>query len=132
MHASSLKLLIHALFNMFVKHKPTFYMGTIPNISSHLKRLDEVITTECIPAITDGMNCSGIERKLTSLPPKLGGMGIPIASDIADREYEFSQMLSNDLTSKIINQERQHEPNNNSMVIKSKIKLLKLQHHKKN
>ena len=40
-------------------------------------------------------------------------------------------MLSNDLTSDIINQERQHQPNNNSMVIKSKIKLLKLQHHQK-
>ena len=50
-------------------------------------------------------------------------------SDIADREYEFLQMLSNDLTSKIINQERQHQPNDNSMVIKNKIKLLKLQHH---
>ena len=52
-------------------------------------------------------------------------------SDIADREYGFLQMLSNDLTSKIINQERQHQPNDNSMVIKNKIKLLKLQHHQK-
>ena len=41
-------------------------------------------------------------------------------------------MLSNNLASKIINQERQHQPNDNSMVIKSKIKLLKLQHHQKN
>ena len=115
------------------KHKPTFYMRTIPNISGHLKQLDEVITIEFIPAITSGINCSAIERKLTSLPPKLDGMGIPIFSDIADREYEFSQMLSNDLTSKIINQERQHQPNDNSMVIKSKIKLkLKLQHDQKN
>ena len=66
-----------------------------------------------------------------SLPPKPGSMGIPSFSDIADREYEFSQMLSHDLTSKIISQERQHQPNNNSMAIKSKIKLLKLQHQKK-
>ena len=67
-----------------------------------------------------------------SLPPKLGGMGISIFCDIADREYEFLKMLSNDLTSKIINQEKQNQPNDNSMVIKSKIKLLKLQHHQKN
>ena len=52
-------------------------------------------------------------------------------SNIAYREHEFSQMLSNDLTSDIINQERQHQPNDNSMVIKSKIKLLKLQYHQK-
>ena len=121
-----------AAYSCFVtrfKHKPTFFMKIIPNISSHLRQLDEVITIEFIPAIQGGRNCSGIERKLMSLPPNMGGMGIPIFSDIADRDYEFSQMLSNDLTSKIINQERQHEPNDNSMVIKSKIKLLKSQHH---
>ena len=77
-------------------------MRTIPNISSHLKRLDKIITTKFI-LVTDGINCSDIERKLMSLPPKLGGTGIPRFCDIPDREYEFSQMLSNDLTSKIIN-----------------------------
>ena len=30
------------------KHKPTFYMRTIPNISSHFKRINEVITIEFI------------------------------------------------------------------------------------
>ena len=102
---------------------------TISNISSHLKRLDEVITTEFIPAITDGINCLHIERKLMSLPPKMASMGIPISSNIADRKYEFSQMLSNNLTSKIINQEKGHYPNDNSVIIKSKIKLLKLHLH---
>ena len=38
-------------------------------------------------------------------------------------------MLSNDLTSKIINQEKQYQSNNNSMVIKKKIRSLKLQHY---
>ena len=123
-----------AAYSCFVrgfKHKPTFCMRTISNISSHLKRLDEVITTEFIPAITSGIICSDKERKLMSLPPKLGGMRIPIFSSIADTEYEFSQMLSNDLTSKIINRERQHQSNDNSIVIKNKIQLLKLQHHPK-
>ena len=113
------------------KQKPTFYMRTTPNISNHVKQSDEPPTTEFIPAITGGINCSHIERKLMSIPLKLGRMEIPNFSDIADREYEFSQMLSNDLTSKIINQERQHQPNDNSIVIKTKIKLLKLQHHQK-
>ena len=102
---------------------------TISNISSHLKRLDEVITTEFIPAITDGINCSHIERKLISLPPKTTSMGIPISSNIVDRKYQFSQMLSNNLTSKIISQEKGHHPNDNSVIIKNKIKLLKLHHH---
>ena len=68
------------------KLKPTFNMKTIPNISSHLKQLYEVITTEFIPAITCRINCSDIKRKLMSLPPKLDGMGIRIFSDITDRE----------------------------------------------
>ena len=88
-------------------------MRTIPNISRHLKRLVEVITTEFIPAIAGGINCSDIERKLMSLLPKLEGMGILNVFDIADREYEFSQMLSNNLISKIINQDRQHQSNDN-------------------
>ena len=70
-----------AAYSCFVKgfkHKPTFYIRTILNISSHLKRSDEVITTEFIPAITGGIICLDMERKLMSLPPELGSMGIPI------------------------------------------------------
>ena len=61
-----------AAYSCFItgfKDKPTFYMKTIPNISSHLKRLDEVIPIEFTPAITGGIICSDIERKLMSLLP---------------------------------------------------------------
>ena len=54
----------YSCFLTGVKYKPTFYMRTIPNIYSLLKRLDEAITTEFNPAITGGINCSDIERKL--------------------------------------------------------------------
>ena len=84
------------------KHNPTFYMRIIPNIISNLKRLDEVITIKLITAITSGVNFSDMERKLMSLPPKQSGTGILIFCDIADRKYEFSQMLSTNLTSKIV------------------------------
>ena len=51
-----------AAYSCFVtrfKHKPTFYMRTIPNISSHLKQLDEANTIKFIPAVTGGgINCS--------------------------------------------------------------------------
>ena len=46
-----------AAYSCFVtrfKHKPTFYMRTIPNISSHLKQLDEANTIKFIPAVTGG------------------------------------------------------------------------------
>ena len=89
-------------------------MRTIPNISKHLIELDNIINTEFIPAITGGITCSNEERKLISLPVKLGGLGIPIFSKIADREYEYSQMISDDLARKIVNQERQYVENTNA------------------
>ena len=104
-------------------------MRTIPNIGKELKQLDDVVRTEFIPAITGGINCSDLERKLLSFPPKLGGLGIPIFSETAEREYKFSTMISKDLTSRIVNQHRQHQSNENVNQIKNKVKLMKLQHH---
>ena len=104
-------------------------MRTICNISSPLKPLDDVITTEFMLGITEGTNCSKNERKLISLSAKFGGLVIPFFSETADRGYEFSHMLSIDLALEIINQERLHQerlhqPNENKSKIKSKIKTL--------
>ena len=38
-------------------------MRTIPNIKNQLKQLDDVIRTEFIPAITEGINFSDIGRR---------------------------------------------------------------------
>ena len=86
-------------------------IGSISNVSTHLKRLDEVITTEFIALIIGGINCLNNKRKLISLQAKSGGLEIPLFFGVADREYQFSQMLSNDLGIKIINKDRQHQPN---------------------
>ena len=60
-------------------------MRAIPNIKNQLRQLDDVIRTEFIPAITGGINCSDIERRLMSLPPRFKGLGIPIFSESAQR-----------------------------------------------
>ena len=76
-----------AAYSCFItgfKHKPTYFMRTIPNISNQLKQLDEIVRTEFIPAISGGINCSDIEIILLSFPPKLGGLGILIFSEIVD------------------------------------------------
>ena len=64
------------------KHKLNYYMRTIPNIARLLKRLDDVITKEFITAITGGIKCSDVERKLLSLPPKWVVL-----------EYQYSQIF---------------------------------------
>ena len=108
-------------------------MTIIPNIKYQLKKLDDVIRTELILVITRGINCSGTGRKLISLLSSFGGLpifgGIPIFSESAQKEYEFSTILSKDLTTNIINQQPQFATNNNVKKIKSKIKLTKMQHH---
>lgn len=86
-------------------------IGPICNVSVHPKQLDEVITTELIALITGGINCLNNERKLISLQAKSGGLEIPLFFGVAGRQYQFSQMLSNDLGIKIINKDRQHQPN---------------------
>ena len=119
----------HSCFITGFKHKRTYFMRTIPNIAKELKQLDDVVRTEFIPAITGEIDCSDLKGKLLSLPPKLGGLGIPIFSETAEREYKFSTMISKDLTSRIVNQHRQHQSNENVNQIKKKVKLMKLQHH---
>ena len=94
-----------------------------------MKQLDEIITYEFIPAITGGIHCSNIERKLLSLPSKLGGLGIPIFAEVSNQEYEYSKMISDDLSARIIRQEVQHSSNTDVQKIKQKIKSQKQQKH---
>ena len=66
-----------AAYSCFItafKHKPSYTMRDIPDISDQLNQLDEVITSKFIPTITGGIHCYNIERKLVSLPSKLGGL----------------------------------------------------------
>ena len=65
-----------------------------------------------------------------SLRPRLRGLVIPIFSESAEKEYEFSTILSNDLTTNIVSQQPKFATNNNAEKIESKMKLTKMQHHK--
>ena len=104
------------------KHKLTYYMRTIPNIGQLLMQIDNVIMTEFIPAISGGINISETERKLLSFPPKYGGLGIPIFSEISDIEYENSI--------KIVQQFRQHAPDINIKKKKNTTKTNKVKRNK--
>ena len=67
----------YSCFTTAFKHKPSYIMRTIPDISDQLNQLDEVITSELKPTITGGILSSKIERKLLSLPSKLEGAWNP-------------------------------------------------------
>ena len=76
----------------------------MPNINEELKALDHLIDTILIPAINDGHKCSQDERLLLSLPAKLGGLVIPIFSEMAESEYVNSRLVTSKLSSDIQNQ----------------------------
>jgi len=79
-------------------------MRTIPGISKQLRKLDEAITAKFIPAVTGGIQPNEQERELFSLPSSYGGLGIPIFSNITDREFSNSQLLMKQLQTNITNQ----------------------------
>ena len=60
------------------KPKLNYYKRTIPGIGKLLRKVDEVILTEFILAITGGVIITENERKLLSLTPRLKGLRMPI------------------------------------------------------
>ena len=49
--------------------------------------LENCIRYSFIPAITNGHKCNDEERLILTLPPRLGGLGIPNPFTSADQEY---------------------------------------------
>ena len=76
-------------------------MRTIPGIRKLLRKVDEIILTEFIPAITGGIFITEIDRKLSYLVPRLGRLGIPIFEELCETEYQNSIMISEHLFNRI-------------------------------
>ena len=89
---------IYSAFNVSFKHKVTYTTRTIPDICQHLHKFDQEIEKVFIPAVIDRHISNNVERKLLSLPVKLGGVEIVIFADIAKTEYEKSRNITEFLT----------------------------------
>ena len=95
----------YSAFTAGFKHKVTYFIRTIPNLENVLKPLDKYIDDHFIPAITDGHILSRDDRKLLSLPVRMGGLGITIFSDSCKKEFENSQKATRTLRANIVAQE---------------------------
>ena len=82
-----------------------FLQRTIPDTSSFFVPLELVIREILIPAII-GRNVSDIERKLISLPVRMGGLGIQNPVHTADIEFHNSSVVTRNLTELIERQEQ--------------------------
>ena len=105
--------------------KVTYYMCIIKEASTKFRRVDQVIQVECKPSIAGGITCNkderkllSLERKLPSLTLKLVGLCILIFAESCRVEYKNSVKLTKGLCTKMINQIRQYEADNKSLVIR--------------
>ena len=56
-------------------------MIMIQDVDEHLKPLDDIISNKFVPTLLDSIVTDN-ERSLFQLPVRLGGLGIPIVSEI--------------------------------------------------
>ena len=99
----------YSTFTSGFRHKMTYFIRTIPNIASILKQLDDKVLHEFIPAITEGHHCTPMERSLLSLPVRMGGLGIPIFSEISDIEFNNSLLVTNQMVERINSQLHEYD-----------------------
>ena len=79
----------------------TYYIRTIPGFETEIQQSDNVIDTKLLPALLDQHSLSRHERELLSVPTRLGGLGIPIFSNICVEENVNSKTISQYLSSNI-------------------------------
>lgn len=85
-----------------------FLQRTIPDTKTYFEPLEETIREKLIPAII-GRRVTDLERKILSLPVRMGGMGIQNPSLTAETEFRNSSVITQNLTSLIENQEQSLE-----------------------
>ena len=108
----------HAAYTCFVsgfRHRITYLTRVIPDFCNALKMLDAFIKEQFLPVLTEGHHCSEIERELISLPVRYGGLGIPVFSEIANQEYDFSKRVTIQLSTNIKQQTTELTLNNSEL-----------------
>ena len=107
----------HAAYSCYVKgfaHKFTYIMRTVPDISTLLTPVDDAIN-DFRKTLFNNYDFNDLERKLWSLPVRMGGMGISIPSKVSDAQYEHSRLINRVLTSKVYNQQGIYEDINSEI-----------------
>ena len=100
----------HSIYCAFVHGvvpKWNYLMRTIESVGSLFQPLEDAIHQKFIPALTDWDPCCKLERDLLSLPCRLGGLNIPIPTNISDHRFSASKQISGPLASLIIQQSKE-------------------------
>ena len=96
--------LAYSAYTKAISMRWCFLQRTIPDTGQYFIPLEEMIREKLIPAII-GRKISDLERKLVSLPVRLGGLGIQDPTLSANVEYRSSSIVTQSLTALIENQQ---------------------------
>ena len=91
---------------------------TVPNISHIFMPLEDCIRNTFIPSIV-GREVSDDERDILSLPVRFGGLGIANPSETANREYNASKVITQNLTRLILQQKQDFSLYDNAQTLQS-------------
>ena len=94
----------YSAFTHGLCNKWTYFLRTIPGISSLLEPLEAVISSKFILALT-GRFISDDERALLALPIRLGGLGIVDPQTVSDSEFAASEKVTSPLVGLILQQD---------------------------
>jgi hypothetical protein len=96
----------HAAYSAYVfafKSKFNYLFRTVSGISELLKPLD-VAVDDFLKVLFQGRDFSLLERKMFSLPAKLGGLGIDVPSSMSQTQYDNSRLVTQQLVEQLKSQ----------------------------
>eukprot|EP00731_Ephydatia_muelleri_P026168 Em0018g268a len=100
---------------------------TVPNISTFFTPIEDIIRSNLIPFLTGRAPPGDLERLLLSLPPRLGGLGFTIPTNLSAIEFDASTTVTKPLYDLIL-QKKTHYP---LSVIEAQIQAKKQLHQSK-
>ena len=96
----------YAAFTFGLRHRWTYFLRTLPDITDLLEPLERAISEVLIPAITSHATTE-TERELLALPVRLGGLGLIDPVRASRKEYEASDRVTSPLVRQIVEQVHQ-------------------------
>ena len=84
----------YAAFTHGVSLRCTYLARTFPHISELLRPIKDAVRQHFLPAITGRQAFSDAERRLFTLPGRLGGLAVPDVVLSADANYDESMRVS--------------------------------------
>ena len=94
----------YAAFTHGMASKWCYIARTIPNISHLLQPLEDIITSNLIPALTGKAPPNDLECNLFALPSRLGGIGLVNPTKLSESEYPASKLVTKPLCDLIFEQ----------------------------